>query len=446
MTWTAPQNEIIKSTWTAPKDEIIGGSTTAPSEGGSVLDKLAATGAEMLRRGPMTVAREAFSKNPEPALESLPTAGAVIGGATGGPLGAGMLAAGGKAAAIAGKKAIGSESPDFVPKDFSALDSIAELGKKGPISVAKDFFSKSPATQEVAVTGAAAAAGEGLMGLATKGASALAPKSARRALGITKGTMNNTKSFRESLRLQARAEKAGESMLEEGAIPLLGGAEKTKTNVMKVLNKAGSEMNAVRDSLKGKTINVDDLGGKILDEIKTDFPGQNKVGLEILNDLEAVRGKVDINKLQELKSRFAKLGYVDRTVGTDASLAYRKAADTLDRYMNDFIEANASKEAAVRFQSAKKLYGDASFAMKGVSQEIAAQLGNNLFSLPSYILAGAELAGGNPLKAASTVGIIQALRNRGSAVTANALKGVSKAPKGLGAGLSEILRRSKDKK
>lgn len=398
------------------------GESPAPSEGGSTLDKIAEIGKGFVTSAAKTALPGAGTaidmlSNPKETIENAPTIGGFVGGLTAGPVGAGIGATGGEILKQAGEAAMTGESKN-------PLDAIAEMGKAGAV----------------------AAAGEGVAGLAAKGAAKAATLFARRSLGITKGIMNNTKSFRESLRLQARAGKAGESMLEEGAIPLLGGAEKTKANVMKVLNKAGAEMNAVRDSLKGKTINVDDLGGKILDEIKTDFPGQNKVGLEILNDLESVRGKVDINKLQELKSRFAKLGYVDRTVGTDASLAYRKAADTLDRYMNDFIEANASKEAAVRFQSAKKLYGNASFAMKGVSQDVAAELGNNLFSLPSYILAGAELAGGNPLKAASTVGIIQAIRNRGSAVTANTLKGVSKVPKGTGAGLSDILRRSKEKK
>jgi hypothetical protein len=127
MAWKPPEDdEVVASDWTPPEsDDTLDANASKGS--GSFLDHIA----EMGRKGPLTVARESFSANPEPALDALPMIGGVAGGFVGGPAGAGAGAYLGEAARQAGSALTGTGEVPSTP-----IDSIYEMGKAGVLGAA----------------------------------------------------------------------------------------------------------------------------------------------------------------------------------------------------------------------------------------------------------------------------------------------------------------------
>jgi TolA-binding protein len=76
------------------------------------------------------------------------------------------------------------------------------------------------------------------------------------------------------------------------------------------------------------------------------------------------------------------------------------------------------------YRSAKSTASSATNALKGLSNKIAQDAGNNVFGLPEYGLAAGQLASGNVSEALATLGVVKTLRGRGAAITANAAQAV----------------------
>lgn len=193
--------------------EVEDATSSTPSEGGSALDKIAEMGA----KGPLTMAREAFSKNPEPVLNALPTAGAVGGGLLGGPAGAATGAMAGETLKNFGKAATTGEAKN-------PLDAIAEMG----------------------MSGATAAAGEAAFPLAAKGLK-LGAKGAAKGLAKVSELLTGT----PSINFERVAERPGlylRYLLPEK----LGGIQSAK-KAGKALGQVEKEAGLVVENLEPTT-------------------------------------------------------------------------------------------------------------------------------------------------------------------------------------------------
>lgn len=405
------------------------------SEGGSALDKIAAEGAKMFKGVapelggaigktvlglPGEMIGRAIGANPKQANEAAPEVMGVL-GSVGGPVGAGVLAGAGEGLKQVNQMAMGDRP---IPR---SLDDVAAMGR--------DMNSAADR----------AASGE-LLGLGiAKTASAVVNPATRRALGFTKGQINSPKSFRETLRLQARANKSAEAIAENDLL----GIRPTKTveNITKMFDRAGSDMNDVRTVLDNAGVKVSRpfIEEQIIKSVPNEYPGQKAAVEKVMADVGVLGEEISVSKLHQLKTRLAKMGYGQATVDTDLAEVYRKSADAVDSILDDVIMEKGGKEAASKFTKAKELYGNGMFAMKGLTQQVSAQMGNNLFDLPTYVLASGALGAG-AIPSALIAGGTKLARNYGSAAVAKGAKVASKIPRGTGAGLSAILQRSKEKK
>lgn len=412
--------------------------TPAPSDGGSALDKIAAEGAKMFKGiGPALggaigtttglgmvgeLAGRAIGANKKEALDAAPGAMGLLGGVTGGPVGAGILAGGAEGLKQVNQMAMGDRP---LPK---SLEDIYAIGR------------------DMKSTADSAATGE-LLGLGlAKGAKAIAGPATRRALGFTKGQLNSTKSFRETLRLQSRVNKSAEAIADNDLLAIR--PTKTIENITKMFDSAGDEMNQVRTVLDKSGVKVARpyIEEEIIKSVPNEYPGQKAAVEKVMGDVGVLGEEISVSKLHELKTRLAKLGYGQATVDTDLAEVYRKAADTVDNILENVILEKGGEVAATKFTQAKKLYGDGMFAMKGLTQQVSAQMGNNLFDLPTYVLASGALGDGGIIKAAATAAGTKLARNYGSAAIAKGAKAVSKLPRGTGAGLAAILQRTREQK
>jgi len=361
-----------------------------------------------------------FVTDPVGTLKQAPSAaaGAASAFVPGGPAiraGASMLAgAGGKAYEIGGRRLFGDQSSTTptIPFTNKEIQSIPGIPKEA---------------SDIAVEGAVQGAFE-IPGAIGKAAQNAAPGMARRALGFQKSQLTSTKSWRESLRKMATANRSAEEMLKRDVIPFSGSPEEMAKRATKVMDQSGSAMNDVVKQMDsaGVQINPDDVGTRLIDELKPEYGDQNKIVETLLDDLEVFRKNPTVQKARELKTRWAKTGFEDRTVGSEASKIYRKASAILDDTIGQTI-ATVDPAMGDAFRKAQRVYGTAFTAMKGIGNKLGMEQGNMLIGLPSHVIAAGQLGTGNVAGAAATLGIVEAFKRRGSAAAANTLFNAGKA-------------------
>ncbi len=252
---------------------------------------------------------------------------------------------------------------------------------------------------------------------------------ARRALGFQKSQLVSHKSPFETGRKVAQANRSAKAMLEEGVISPTGNVEDSIQKATKVLSENSKKISSVIDSVDktGKKIAIKDIDSVLIDELKPKFEDDFTVTDKILKDLKAFsKDGLTLNEVDELRARWGKIGFQDKTVGTTAADMYRKAWGTIDRIVKKHIEA-VDPDLVGAYKTAKAGQENAINALKGLGNKQAADLGNNVFSLPTKVLAAGQLATGNIPAAIVTAGVAEGVKRRGLATVAKGLFGAGKA-------------------
>lgn len=276
---------------------------------------------------------------------------------------------------------------------------------------------------------------------------------ARKALGFTKQHLNSPKSWLESLRKQAQANRAAKMMLDKKAIGVLGDPVDMANNATTVLRQSGEELDNILTALdkKDAVIETGKMASELIDELKPRFEDEQKVAEQIITDLQQFPNGLSLTEAKTLlKKRWGQLGY-DKTVGTTASGMYRKATQILENAIKSKVKEFGGKELANAYSTASGTWGDAFTALKGIGNKASQEMGNNLVDLPTNIVAAGQLASGNVPGALATTGILQAMRRRGMAPTAVMLKSLSQgagqtARTSSGMGIRALIEKSKAKK
>lgn len=250
---------------------------------------------------------------------------------------------------------------------------------------------------------------------------------ARRATGFMKPDLRSTQSPFETIRKTAQANAAGKEMLDRGAIPLLGSPGTMQDNALQILAEGRNKVNGVIDALDqaGQNIPTPELGKKIADSIKAKFPDEIKAVNSVINDLESINPQsISPGSLAELKQRWGKFGFQDKTVGTTVADVYRKAYKAVDQVLKSHIESVAP-DLLPQYVQGMKTQETAMTALRGITNKGARMAANMPVSLPTMIAGAGDIASGNLGGAAAKIGATQAAINSGAALTANTLKGAS---------------------
>lgn len=425
---------------------VGGGDEFAPEpKATGFLDKAKAFGADVLDRGPIAVIRQRVLANPETSSKFYTPLLKVLGATGAGALSAAPSAATMGPAAPVGIAAAGAAGYAAGGGLARRLDELQGLATP-PSGLAEGAAQTASDITE-------GGKGELLGPIAAKGVSAVAEPlgnvastAARRALGFTKQHMSSTKSPFEAMRKTAAVERASKEMLDKDVIPALGNPSEMQTRALSVLKSARDGMASVVDKAKGAAIDAQKAAGRLIDDLSPKYPDEQKIAESILEDMTVASkdGPIALRDAIDLKSRWGRLGFDVKTVGTTAATMYRKAERFLDRVISEEVKRAGGDELLGQWASAKATFANATTALRGITNQVASEMGNNVASLPSLVLAGGELAGGSPMRAAATLGISQAVLRRGAATTANVLKGASRAAKGAtverGRGLAAILQ------
>jgi hypothetical protein len=272
---------------------------------------------------------------------------------------------------------------------------------------------------------------------------------ARRATGFMKPDLRSTKSPFESIRKTAQANMAGKEMLDRGAIPLLGSPGEMQDNALNILAEGRGKVAQVIDAVdsSGAGMPTTDLGKSISSSINPKFKDEISAVNAVVDDMEAINPEsLSIKDLEELKVRWGKLGFQDKTVGSTVADVYRKAYKAADKAIKAHIESVAP-DMLGDYVAGKKSMEVANTALRGITNKGAREAANNPLSLPSIIMGAGDVAQGNLPQAAAKIGVTQAVTNRGAALTANLMKGgsdVLKAP-GTPALFSQIIQAARSR-
>lgn len=279
----------------------------------------------------------------------------------------------------------------------------------------------------------------GLSGKAVKGAGEAveqaAVPAARRALGFMKSDLMSAKSAFESARKQATANKSAKALLDKGAISKSGSTSTTAENVTKLVWEGSKKLENVLSSADeaGAALPQNVLADKLIDGLKAQYPKEQSVLQEILDEVATHGEKLSLKNLDDLRARWGKIGYQDRTVSSDASNLFRAAHKLADRAITEAIEGVGGKELGAAYKSSKRAMAEALTALGPLQKQVAGEMGNSLFSLPSFILAAGT---GNIPGAAAALGATELIRRRGAGVAANILSGLGKSAKNARPGLA----------
>lgn len=249
---------------------------------------------------------------------------------------------------------------------------------------------------------------------------------ARRALGYTKP-------FLKTAQAREKANIVADTMLKQHIIPNLGSTKKAMENVEILLADTGQALAQTRETLQttGLAFNPLELDDKIINALMPKLQGGAFQGTK--NTVEKIRktilaggaDNVDFKTASEILDKLNEnAGYgVAATASQKASAKlYRKAAgivsDEIDNAVERVAKETGQPKLLENYLTNKQLYSKAKDAQKVLNNKLAAEEGNNQIGLRTAALAAGELASGNPIGAAASMGLIEAGKRRGMGIAA----------------------------
>lgn len=151
--------------------------------------------------------------------------------------------------------------------------------------------------------------------------------------------------------------------------------------------------------------------------------GNNSEGVNLLGTSKPSE-KFSLNTFEKLKKEIAdSVNWLNDNATQSAS---KKIVARIEKSIEDLMRN--SGQDMIDYGNQKRLFGSSKLMQQGLNNEISSQSGNRATS-PYAVIAGAgQLATGNPIKAAATLGITETLMRRGAGTMA---RGVTEASRAL---------------
>lgn len=331
---------------------------------------------------PLSAGAKIIKENPEGAVEAIPAAMNAVGGVVAG---------------------LGRTTPLTVAPSM-ALAGLTGAGAEGFRQAGRAMLGKSPVPNSVglpgqlkamAVEGGKQALAEGggraVLGVAQKagqGLKSAAIGMARHAQGFQKSQLASSKSWGESLRKMAQVNRAAEESLVRGDIPMLGGSEGMLKNSQKLLAEGSQKVKAAMGlaAKSGKALPesvIDDALLKGLNPSNADeLAAAVKIRTEVNDVLE--NGVLTPDAIAKLRSNWGQIGFRDKTVGSAAGDMYRKAWKVSGDQLNSLLD-DVGSNVKTLFKEGMRQEEMANVALSGITNRIAREEGNYVFSLPGLM-------------------------------------------------------------
>lgn len=277
----------------------------------------------------------------------------------------------------------------------------------------------------------------------------IAVDAARRALGFQKRMLKTPIAERS-------AQEAGKVALEKGVIPFFGDP---KTMLKRAQGLEDSSGSAIGDFLRSQGTKFDPksmigefeaLKTSMVPPAAKDVPGQSyykDIIRQINKAINTVKAHgedpITFEQANEIKGIFQQAVNYNSDAGTQKlgrNIA-GTARETIDSELGKVSAASGKESEFKKFLDDKKVYGASARMKEAIQNKIAGEEGNMLFSLPSTIVAAGQLAAGNPIQAAASLGLAEFAKRRGSAGLANIVNSLSQASRYYPAGSLGLRRK-----
>lgn len=256
----------------------------------------------------------------------------------------------------------------------------------------------------------------GLEGVTTAGA--------RRSLGMGKGIMKKLYGGVE------RANLVGNEMLDRGVITPFASSEKMLGRADVISKRAGDIVQkTIKQIANKRSVDATDVGVKVLDRLKRETSGLSEGAFKadnvVMNEIgdtimSAGPGPISFEKGQVIKQKLQEMGKFERGMtaeeSTKASL-YRKASGIFRKEYDAAIRQQG-KKISEPYLVAKKEFGLAEDAKKGLNDQYLAELGNKAPTLRGSIVAAGGLGSGKLGWAGAALLLQELLARKGSQLSA----------------------------
>lgn len=249
-----------------------------------------------------------------------------------------------------------------------------------------------------------------------------AQNAGRKALGYTKLYLNKKPGN------LGKANAVAQTMLDEGVItnpithPLSSGTESMIERNDALGQSAGQGIGQAIDTLSGtgkRSFSGADVNREIESQLTPKYEGgaydaERGVVKEIMDTVKAHgEGPLDFKSAQDLKEKLQELGKFNTNTDAVKANLYRRASGIVREALDSSVGAASAENPGLpgvpEYMENKNLYGKSMQAEKALRNRLSSEQGNKNIGLTDTIVAGAELAAGNPVKAAVTLGAKRAL-------------------------------------
>ena len=249
---------------------------------------------------------------------------------------------------------------------------------------------------------------------------------ARRSLGLTKRFLNTPFA-------RGKAAQAADVALDQEIIPVMGSPKVAMGRAVDLQEKSGQALGSMREAAGRNPIDpvfdsleaarqraTGGMKGGAWDTVHRKFDEAQETLLGLLND----GPEVALSKVEQAKK------LLSNTVNWIADNVSQETAKQISGSIESGVESIMRSKGIdmTEYAAQKGLYGASKTMQKGLANELAAQAGNNAVSLPTMVAGAGQLATGNPMGAAATLGIVEGLRRRGAGASARLIDAAGRIP------------------
>jgi hypothetical protein len=254
-------------------------------------------------------------------------------------------------------------------------------------------------------------------------ASAGAKNMAQRALGLSKRHLKTPFA-------RGKANEAAEIALEEGVIPWAGSRTLMQSRAADLQNKTGKVIGDIRKGA-GNT-GIEEVVGELESLRSRVVQGAggiwDKMNTRIDEAIETIRG------MKNEGATLVAVAKAKKIFGDTVNWLSDNASQGMTKKITNAMESGIKKTIKKTggdlpiYKEATRRYGASKKMLEGIDNATSAEQGNNLFGPIASITGGMQLATGNVPGAAATLGLIEALKRRGSSSVANLLYLADRVP------------------
>lgn len=246
----------------------------------------------------------------------------------------------------------------------------------------------------------------------------------RRSLGISKGMIKRMKGG------VPEANKAAQTMLDEGVIKPFSGSKATLGRAEQVASRSGQEVGNALAGSGDHALDTNKVAQEVIDQLAPEFKGgayagQEATASEIIDTIGAHgNGPIDFDSAQKLKNMLKQMAGNNWNTDKIKASMYQRAYGIVSNAMEKAVQ-EANPLGVGSYLKNKQIYGASQKAITGLEDKVAGEASNSLLSLRGAAIGAGALATGKLTPALEALGVWEGARRVGAGTGAALLNSLN---------------------